>query len=89
MEKYKSYCAISLTNVFYYIVNDKLHDVPAMQKTVTEIVESKLPFNEYCEKGTQIQFCIYDILSQTLPTAGVQKRTLAEGYNFFFSNSFL
>lgn len=88
MEKYKSYCEISLTNVFYYIVNDKLHDVPAMQKTVTEVMESKLPFNEYCEKGTQIQCCIYAILSETLPMAGVQKHTLTERY-IFFSNSFL
>jgi hypothetical protein len=56
MGKYKSYCEMPLTNVFYCIINYKHHDVPVIQKTVTEITESSLAFTEYySEKGITIQ----------------------------------
>jgi hypothetical protein len=87
MEKYKA--IVKFHWRIFSIVDDKLHDVPAMQKTVTEITESNLAFTEYWEKGMQIQCCKYAILSEILLTAGVQKRTLTEIHIFFPPKFFL
>jgi len=38
------------------IINNKLHDVPVMQKAVTNIMASSLAFTEYCETAMPIKY---------------------------------